>query len=114
MRYEFRPEIENESKFYSNKLKSLGVKRLVHFETPRFTKITDEQRQSIDVKTIYWKINTKFYKLAHDHYGDAKLWWIIAFFNNKPTDSHAKIGDIIFIPINWEPVYTAITQQSEV
>jgi hypothetical protein len=111
MRYEFREELQNESKFYSRKLKSLGVKRLTHFATPRFGTISEEEKQNIDTETVYWKINTKFYKLAHEYYGDSKLWWIIAFFNNMPTDSHANLGDVIFVPLNWEAVYNAVTSQ---
>ncbi len=111
MRYTFREEMDNDSKHYSKKLKDRGIKSLTHYVTPRFAKIPDEIRRTIDVESVYWKINTKFYKLAHEHYGDSKLWWIIAFFNYMPTDFHAKLGDVIFIPINWEPVYDAIVSQ---
>ena len=111
MRYEFRETSINNSKTYSKKFRDLGVKSLTHFTTPRFKTLTLEKKQSIDTETLYWKINTKFYKLAHEYYGDSKLWWVIAFFNNMPTDSHAKLGDVILVPLNWESVYNAITSQ---
>tara|TARA_R100000030_G_scaffold55246_1_gene41600 strand:+ start:124 stop:471 length:348 start_codon:yes stop_codon:yes gene_type:complete len=111
MRYQFRNEIQNNSKFYANKLKSLGIKSITQYVTPRFRSLTEEERGAINTETVYWKINTKFYKLAHEYYGDSKLWWVIAFFNNMPTDSHAKLGDVIFIPLNWQAVYNAVTAQ---
>jgi nucleoid-associated protein YgaU len=40
----------------------------------------------------------KYYKLADAFYGDSRDWWVIAKFNQKPTESHVKIGDIILIP----------------
>jgi nucleoid-associated protein YgaU len=42
--------------------------------------------------------------LAHKHYGDANLWWIIAWYNKKPTEAHVKMGDIITIPLPLDKV----------
>jgi hypothetical protein len=45
-----------------------------------------------------WVVGDKFYKLADRYYGDSRDWWIIAKFNNKPTESHVKIGETLLIP----------------
>ena len=37
--------------------------------------------------------------LAFDIYDDASLWWVIAKFNNKPTEGHLKLGDQVLIPL---------------
>ena len=46
-----------------------------------------------------WTTGDKYYKLAATYYDDASLWWIIAKFNNKPTEGHLKIGDQVLIPL---------------
>jgi len=46
-----------------------------------------------------WKTGDKYYKLAHTYYNDASYWWVIANFNNKPTEGHLNIGDQLLIPV---------------
>ena len=41
-----------------------------------------------------------FWKLANQYYGDPKYWYIIARFNNAPTEASISIGDQIRIPIS--------------
>jgi len=43
-------------------------------------------------------VGDRYFKLAHRFYGDSKLWWVIAWFNKKPTESHVDVGDLILIP----------------
>lgn len=58
-----------------------------------------------------WKVGSRFYKLAYEHYGDATLWWIIAFYNKKPTDSHVKIGEVIYVPRDPYPIQRIFSNQ---
>ena len=44
----------------------------------------------------------KLYKFAHEYYGDPNLWWVIAWYNNKPTDAHFKLGETVYIPRELE------------
>ena len=39
-----------------------------------------------------------YYKLADKYYGSAEYWWIIAWFNKKPTENHIKVGDVVLVP----------------
>ena len=55
---------------------------------------------------VHWSVGTKLYKLAHQYYNDSKLWWVIAAFNQKPTDSHFSVGDVVYIPLPLERVLT--------
>ena len=41
-----------------------------------------------------------FWKISNDFYGSPEHWYIIARFNNTPTEAHVKIGDTIKIPIS--------------
>ena len=40
------------------------------------------------------------------YYDVAELWWVIAQFNQKPTDSHYSLGDVVYIPLPLEKVLT--------
>ena len=46
-----------------------------------------------------WTVGDKYYKLAYEHYGDSRYWWVIAWFNRMPTEGQVKLGDIVVIPL---------------
>ena len=71
---------------------------IVHLSSPKIEPVTDEMMENLDFTLHHWKTGDKFYKLAHKFYGDSRLWWVIAWFNQKPTDHHPKPGDEIYIP----------------
>ena len=79
---------------------------IVHLSSPKIEPVTDEMMDNLDFTLHHWKTGDKFYKLAHKFYGDSRLWWVIALYNLKPTDSHFKIGDTILIPTPIERVLT--------
>ena len=41
---------------------------------------------------------------ADDYYGNAGLWWVIAWFNKKPMDTEVSLGDLIMIPLPIEKI----------
>jgi nucleoid-associated protein YgaU len=43
-------------------------------------------------------LGDRYWKLASRYYGDPKLWWAIAWYNQRPTEAHLKAGTKIFIP----------------
>ena len=49
-------------------------------------------------KKHIFKLGDRLFKIAFDEYGDSKYWYLLAWWNKKPTDFHCKIGDIIYIP----------------
>ncbi len=112
-RYGLRSTIRNNTEQHKELLKRRGVKIITHYSAPKFFRLTDQQIQKIRVEPIIWKLHTRFYKLADEHYGDPNLWWVIAFYNRKPTDFHVKLGETIFIPINWQLVYNAVVENDD-
>jgi nucleoid-associated protein YgaU len=56
----------------------------------------------IDTEERIWTAGDRLYKFAHEYYGDSTYWWIIAWFNERPTDSHFFPGDPIIIPTSLE------------
>jgi nucleoid-associated protein YgaU len=77
------------------KLNSVNI-----YSSPKFNKLTDEMLGSIDFDAHTWTRGDSFYRLAHTYYGDSRYWWIIAMFNNTPTEHHIQFGDQILVPDN--------------
>ena len=57
-----------------------------------------EQYANLQIAYHVWGEGDRYYKLAEKYYGNPEDWWIIAKFNQKPTESHIKVGDIISVP----------------
>jgi len=79
-----------------------------HYETTTISNLTQEQLNSLSIEIHIWKLGDKYHKLSSIYYGDAKYWWIIAYFNKKPTDAHIAIGDKLMIPTPLEKVLNII------
>ena len=75
------------------------VKHFRQYETANFRYPTAQEMRELENYKSYMEIRDKFYKLAHEYYGDSELWWVIAWFNKMPTESHAKLGGVISIPL---------------
>ncbi len=84
--------------------KSRGVESLTHFNTPKFKYPDQGDRSNFNTIKHIWTTGDRFYKLAAKYYSDPTLWWIIAFYNQKPTEFHAKLGDMIYIPVPLESI----------
>jgi len=65
-----------------------------------FRQLTEEELDFIDYDVHVWKSGDRFYKLASQYYQSPNNWWIIATFNNKPTEHHVKAGEKILIPLD--------------
>jgi len=91
--------INDDREYVESLLKDRGIKNLDQYGTPVFNYPTEgEMIEDLDISIERWGATSKLYNLAHDYYGDASLWWLIAWFNRKPTEGHYSIGDIIYIP----------------
>ena len=71
----------------------------------RFLTITDaDDIEDIEIISHVWKQGDRYSKLAHKHYGDARFWWVLAWFNQLPTESHISYGDVVYIPTPLEDI----------
>jgi len=85
---------------YYEILESKGIKIISMRRTQTFEKMSGKQ---VDVLEEHiWSYGDSLAKLAQKYYGGYDYWWVIAFVNKKPTDSHYKIGDSLYIPSNPE------------
>tara|TARA_Y100000034_G_C6811321_1_gene364616 strand:- start:357 stop:689 length:333 start_codon:yes stop_codon:yes gene_type:complete len=97
-RYSNRIVAVNGDDKYQETLEERGVKQITQYTTPTFRRITDEQLNKLRYKKYVWTVGDRFWRLAQINYDDKSLWWVIARFNNKPTEAHISPGDEIKIP----------------
>ncbi len=94
-RYDDRDTGINNLDMYKDTLDSRGVKKIKQFRTVDLKQYDDS---TIGHFKRIWKDGDSFWKLSNKYYGDPSYWYIIARFNNAPTEAHLSIGDIIKIP----------------
>ena len=112
-RYNGRGVFINDEMSYKESLfDKRDIKQMVQYETARFYYPTVAERQNMNVSTINWTATSKLYNLAHQFYGDSSLWWIIAWYNQKPTEAHFSIGDIIHVPNNYTQIMGYFQRQN--
>jgi len=103
-RYDEREIVENSLESYKDQLDNRNVKTIKHYSTPVLEYPTDEEKGNLDVRAHIWKVGDRFYKLATEFYGSPEYWWIIAWYNRAPTESHFNLGDVVYIPKPLEAV----------
>ena len=83
-----------------------GVKKIQQYSTPKM-KYPSPQAIADNIERVphVWKSRDMYWKLAAEYYGDSQLWWVIAWFNQKPTEVQCKNGDLIMIPFPLERLY---------
>ncbi|MAF24130.1 hypothetical protein CL634_00885 [bacterium] len=104
MRYILRKVFSNTSEAYESVLENRGVRKINQYTTPRLKYPTVNQISSLNRLTHIWTVGDRYYKLAHKHYGNVKYWWVLAWYNRKPTESHVKLGEMVFIPLPLDDV----------
>ena len=105
MRNTQRKKVKNNSETYKKKTEGRGYPTgIVHFATPTLRHPTVSEMARLTRQQHVWKLGDRYYKLAHKHYGNSKYWWIIAWFNKRPTESHLNLGDTIYIPSPLEDI----------
>jgi hypothetical protein len=104
-RYENRDIFYNTNLMYSELFRDRNIKFLQQYATPELIYPTTEEINMLTNIPHIWKTGDKYYKLSHTHYNKADYWWVIAWYNKKPTESHLKVGDIIYIPKPLEMIF---------
>jgi|TARA_R110002020_G_scaffold193905_1_gene394463 hypothetical protein len=85
----------NSTKLYKKLLEERGVKNIYQFRTKIFDKI---DLSTIPSTKYIWKKGDNLFKLANRFYSNKDYWWIISYFNQKPTDADFELGEEILIP----------------
>lgn len=99
-RYKGRYKAVNKNEMYENLFEKRGVKQIKQYTSPTLKYPTEAEKDTIQTTNYTWKQGDKLWRLAAQYYGDASLWWVIAQFNQKPTEMHIEIGEEIKIPVD--------------
>jgi len=110
-RYEFRNIFKNENELYENIFRKRSIKSVIQYNSAKFKYPTAEEIEDLDVITLRWKLGSRLYKFADQYYGNPELWWIIAWYNQKPTESHFQIGDLVYVPLRLENIFKYFNNQ---
>ena len=109
-RYKNREVARNQNELYEQHFENRGVSSIKQYRTPVLKYPTTEQSRLISYVTHVWALRDKFYILASKYYDDPKLWWIIAQYNQSPTEQHLTEGQEIKIPFPLGSVYGYLGQ----
>ncbi|MAF26061.1 hypothetical protein CL634_10890 [bacterium] len=103
-RYENRLTAINTNERYRSFFKDRNINFIEQFRTPKLKHPTPDQIRKLEMIGHIWSVGDRYYKLAHTYYKNERMWWVIAWFNQKPTESHLEIGDVIQIPLPLDRV----------
>jgi nucleoid-associated protein YgaU len=103
-RYDSAKKGINSNEFYEEFREDRNVKRIEQYRTPVYPKLTAKVRQRFTSIHHIWATGDTLWKLASKHYADPKLWWLLAWYNEKPTESHFEVGGTVLIPTPVEEV----------
>ena len=99
-RYSNRTVFKNNDPNYRKAFfKDRAVKQIDQFSSPTINYPSQAQINSLTNAAEVWDSSSKLYNMAYDYYGDASYWWIIAWYNKKPTEAHFEVGDTVYIPL---------------
>jgi hypothetical protein len=104
MRYSNRRTKRNRNPIYREQFINRGVRFIDQFGTATINWPTSEESAGLDSEGYIWGLGDRYYKLAQKYYDDPKLWWVIAWFNQAPTEHHVEVGDIVLVPTNLNKV----------
>ena len=110
-RYNNRRVLTNRDEIYENSIEKRNRKQVRQYNTAKFTYPTLTDLNNITKVPHVWKVGDRFYKLAAQHYGNPTYWWILAYFNQTPTEAALRLGDVMFIPFPLERVLRAFESE---
>ncbi len=104
-RYTGKRVIKNDAETYEEIVADRDKSFVNHFGIPRLRHPSAFERSNFVRVRHTWRLGDRYWKLSAHHYGKPKYWWVIAWYNQKPTENMVKLGDTIIIP---KPLQTVL------
>lgn len=104
-RYEDRDITNNKLELYRHLFDERGMNFIRQYTTPDFKYPTPFEFSQLDIKYVVWKVGDRYWKIAEREYGNPELWWVIAWFNKKPTEAHLTLGEKVLVPKPLDRVF---------
>ena len=105
-----RDLLVNDSEEYSVFLKKRGLQSVQHLSTMKLYELETYEKARLQVVKHVIEFGDRMFKLSHKYYGDTQYWWLIAWYNKRPTDFHLKPGDTVEIPLPLKDVLYLATK----
>jgi|TARA_R100000808_G_C2154831_1_gene166242 hypothetical protein len=110
-RYDKRLILSNDDELYKKFIENRDLKSIRQYGTGMLKYPTvDEMKRMTRIRHI-WKTGDRYYKLAIEHYGSASYWYVIALFNQRPTEADVALGDMIYIPMPLEAILRVLDEE---
>ena len=105
-RYFQREVIRNDDENYKREFldNKRDAKVLNHYDTPVFRYPDTDEIAQLQIIEVIWDSKARLFNLANKYYNDPSLWWVIALFNQKPTEAHFVLGETVYIHLPLEQV----------
>jgi hypothetical protein len=104
-RYENRKTFINSSHNFDEQFRDRSVESVKQYTTGKLKYPTTDEMRKLEILSETWKLGDRLYKYAQKHYGDPSLWWVIAWFNKKPTENDYELGEEVLIPFPLERIF---------
>ena len=80
----------------------------VHYSTPELIYPTISAIKRLTIVKHVWHLGDSLQKLASLYYNEPAFWWIVGWYNKKPTDQHYKSGDVVDVPLPLDEIVDAL------
>lgn len=97
-RYKQTPSVLNDLEEHKEFLEARGKKFIIQHRSIEFKEPIGPEAAAVHQHPHLWKQSDRYWKLADLYYGEARYWWVIAQYNQKPTEAYVSNGDIIIVP----------------
>lgn len=87
---------------YSSIFRDRDLVAPMQYGIANFKQLTAAEVADLEIETKVWTFGEKYFKLAHEYYGDPTYWWIIAWYNQRPLESDFTPGEVVEIPTPLE------------
>jgi len=102
-RFNKRKVFINNALIYNDYMINRGTPgRIRQYTSPYMPRIPQWAYDDLIMTEKLWTTGDRLCKLAGKYYGNSQYWWVIGYFNNKPTDAHFKLGDVVYIPVSLQ------------
>lgn len=106
--------LTNNDKIYKDFLDKAGAGNIDHYGLLMFgDPMREDFLDEVSVAEHVFSLGDTLGKIAYKQYGDSRYWWVLAWFNTKPTDLHCELGDIIYAPHPLEEVVNQMFNRAE-
>jgi len=106
-RYSKTEEVENTDIDYKKAFKSrFGLsEKIVQLRKANLQFPDFEEYNSMAFKFEIWGMGSRLHKFSEKYYNSPNYWWVIAWYNKKPTEADYSLGEVVRIPV---PLETAL------